>query len=572
MPVGYDPAQYWAVLFVRKSSVFPLILARSVGLLCLSGVVVVIVHLQPEAIEGMVDGSVLLPFQMIVAFVIGFRLNSAYDKYSTAHQLVLDLHADVRTVVNRLSTYLPDDQESHQSLEEIRRLLVLACVLMKKHVRVENDFQMELSCGLITAEEHEALSAVATVASHPGGDGKKDKYPSRNRPSFAMYYVSKRVAALYRAGKLMSAPHAVNIDGILDHLAQILEHIEFIGLTIVPLPYAQLTRWIALVFLMLIPFKVGAGAYEYSDDAVSADVLCAVVSFASNMIYFAIDEVATQLEAPFGRKENDVDFEKMLRRIDKHTAAQLSLRLGRAVPNFDLFPSTRKTSASHEDLAFGRSRRSLNIYELQREASASRLKSERFVMWVLRVVYLRCSWRMAALWDRATGTDKWNDTTNMEPIAQETALIEAQVAAQREHLNRVKAEAGHLGKLAQQAATRAVHRLAGGPVRGYHTSSCNSDLATQHKYSSRLLVAKLQANAVLEDELGSEGHELSQVELQRVQQLAISNGSADTQSSVSYGLADGGEGSVTWPPSTSPRISRIPGNMGTGRVVIRTAC
>ena len=33
-------------------------------------------------------------------------------------------------------------------------------------------------------------------------------------------------------------------------------------------------------------------------------------------------DVATQLEMPFGRSDNDVDFEKMVRRIDKHTAAQ----------------------------------------------------------------------------------------------------------------------------------------------------------------------------------------------------------------------------------------------------------
>ena len=49
------------------------------------------------------------------------------------------------------------------------------------------------------------------------------------------------------------------------------------------------------------------------------------------MVFLAIDEVATQLEAPFGRDGNAIDFERMLRRIDKHTAAQLSLRLRRTV-------------------------------------------------------------------------------------------------------------------------------------------------------------------------------------------------------------------------------------------------
>ena len=31
------------------------------------------------------------------------------------------------------------------------------------------------------------------------------------------------------------------------------------------------------------------------------------------------------MEVPFGTDRNDVDLEKMLRRIDKHTAAQMSV-------------------------------------------------------------------------------------------------------------------------------------------------------------------------------------------------------------------------------------------------------
>ena len=78
-------------------------------------------------------------------------------------------------------------------------------------------------------------------------------------------------------------------------------------------------------------------------------LLTAVLAFVTNLVYFAIDEVANQLETPFGRDENDIDFERMLRRIDKHTAAQLALRLGRPVPHFDLYPETQATWAEPVD-------------------------------------------------------------------------------------------------------------------------------------------------------------------------------------------------------------------------------
>ena len=46
------------------------------------------------------------------------------------------------------------------------------------------------------------------------------------------------------------------------------------------------------------------------------------LSFFANMVYFLIDMTASQMEEPFGSDDNDVPIEKMIRRIDKHTAAQ----------------------------------------------------------------------------------------------------------------------------------------------------------------------------------------------------------------------------------------------------------
>ena len=49
------------------------------------------------------------------------------------------------------------------------------------------------------------------------GDGKTDKYPSRNRPSFAVYLLRKQIMGLYRAGHLPSPPHAAGLDAVVDH-------------------------------------------------------------------------------------------------------------------------------------------------------------------------------------------------------------------------------------------------------------------------------------------------------------------------------------------------------------------
>ena len=50
------------------------------------------------------------------------------------------------------------------------------------------------------------------------------------------------------------------------------------------------------------------------------------------------------MEEPFGDDADDIDTEKLVRRIDKHTAGQLALYMNEPVPNFNLFPDARSTN------------------------------------------------------------------------------------------------------------------------------------------------------------------------------------------------------------------------------------
>ena len=56
------------------------------------------------------------------------------------------------------------------------------------------------------------------------------------------------------------------------------------------------------------------------------------------------------MEAPFGTDVMDVDLSKIIRRIDKFTAAIMSLYLERCVTNFDVYAERRSTSVDHKPL------------------------------------------------------------------------------------------------------------------------------------------------------------------------------------------------------------------------------
>ena len=89
----------------------------------------------------------------------------------------------------------------------------------------------------------------------PAGDGRKAAYPARNWPAVAFYHVQRELVKLFHDGHLPSSPHAASIDALMDQLSDTLEEVELIGLTMAPLPYAQVTRWITLAFLVFLPFE-----------------------------------------------------------------------------------------------------------------------------------------------------------------------------------------------------------------------------------------------------------------------------------------------------------------------------
>ena len=64
----------------------------------------------------------------------------------------------------------------------------------------------------------------------------------------------------------------------------------------------------------------------------------------ANLVYFTVDECAGEMATPFGADANDVDMEKLIRRLDKHSASLLSVHLNAPVEVWSRRrPSTRLT-------------------------------------------------------------------------------------------------------------------------------------------------------------------------------------------------------------------------------------
>jgi predicted membrane chloride channel (bestrophin family) len=73
-----------------------------------------------------------------------------------------------------------------------------------------------------------------------------------------------------------------------------------------------------------------------------------IISLSAHIVYFTVDQCASEMETPFGDDMNDIDIDKHIRRIDKHSAALLSIFAESPIVNFDLFPETRSTNVANQ--------------------------------------------------------------------------------------------------------------------------------------------------------------------------------------------------------------------------------
>ena len=332
-----DPHDYWGVIFARKGSGIPAILPRA--LLCLP-IPIGIALLDHYGIindgDDLSFAPITPPFTAVLGLLMAFRTGDAFRKWQEAGKLVLEMHAHANEAVSSMCSFLPKgDVESEVGVREVRRLVVLGCLLIKQHILEEkSNLDKEVESGVMTAEEQKMMTkTVATVANGPTGDGKKDRFPSKHRPAFAFAKAQAINCSLHRSGKY-HVPHTfMAVDKAIVLVASTFEDVEHLGTTVLPLPYAQLIRLLVLIYLLELPLAtvsaIGWGVVP----------LC----FLANIVYFLIDESSAEMEQPFGTDENDIPIEKMIRRIDKHTASQVMTFTGMPATNYNLFSETRST-------------------------------------------------------------------------------------------------------------------------------------------------------------------------------------------------------------------------------------
>jgi len=132
-----------------------------------------------------VPGRLITPFALLVALLTSYRLNHAHGKWEVANGSVMVIQETSRLIISRLCAIFPATALNKERLLRFRRLMVLGCVSIYKHVHSVKDFEAELQRKLVTKEELALFSRISTIYFEEGHD-KSDKFPTKNRRAPAL--------------------------------------------------------------------------------------------------------------------------------------------------------------------------------------------------------------------------------------------------------------------------------------------------------------------------------------------------------------------------------------------------
>ena len=190
----YLPADFWGVAFTTKGSALPKIMLRSI-VFTAPAILAVLVRRDGYLGDGIgptdedsltrftlpeVPGRLITPFALLVALLTSYRLNHAHGKWEVANGSVMVIQETSRLLISRLCAIFPATALNKERLLRFRRLMVLGCVSIYKHVHSIKDFDAELQRNLLTREELALFSRTSTI-SYEEGHNKSDKFPTKNR-------------------------------------------------------------------------------------------------------------------------------------------------------------------------------------------------------------------------------------------------------------------------------------------------------------------------------------------------------------------------------------------------------
>ncbi|MCA1245636.1 bestrophin family protein [Massilia sp. MS-15] len=235
-----------------------------------------------------------IPFTLIglpLAIFLGFRNNSAYDRFWEGRKLWGELLLRARNLARQCASLVDDPRPAHirNGLEDVRVRMVLRAAAFSHALRdllrkLPPDPALE---GLLQPAEFAALAQAP------------------NKPDYLMQQMGHDLARCLKEERIAPCL-AVNIDHTLSAMTAAAASCERIRNTPIPFSYTLLLHRTAYLYCFLLPFGL------VDTIGFMTPLVVAIVAYT----FFGLDALGDELEEPFGTDHNDLSLNAICRAIE----------------------------------------------------------------------------------------------------------------------------------------------------------------------------------------------------------------------------------------------------------------
>jgi len=290
MIVRERPAGFRLFLILRGS-----VLQRIRVSLAINTLLAILVTLAHGSLFSVKITLTPIPFTLIglpLAIFLGFRNNTAYDRYWEGRKLWGELVIQTRTLARQCLGLidLPQPVDSAQRDRDVRVRMIHRAIAYAHALRLQLRDQASPEVQRwVTAQEWQAL----------------ERKPVGKRADALMLAMGQELGGCVRRGEI-DACLAARMDGTLTGMVAAAASCERIRHTPMPFSYALLLHRTAYMYCFLMPF----GLVDIT--GFMTPFVVAIVAYT----FFGLDALGDELEEPFGMESNDLPLDTICRGIE----------------------------------------------------------------------------------------------------------------------------------------------------------------------------------------------------------------------------------------------------------------
>ena len=235
-----------------------------------------------------------IPFTLIglpIAIFLGFRNNSAYDRFWEGRKLWGELVLRCRNLARQTTSLIDDPQPALASngLQDTRVRIIYRAIAFVHALRDQ-------------LRDQPGSPYLATFLQP---DEYDDMARARNKPDSLMLHMGADLQRCIKEGRI-EACLAANIDNTFSSLTAAAASCERIKNTPIPYSYTLLLHRTAYIYCFLLPFGL------VDSIGFMTPFVVAIVAYT----FFGLDALGDELEEPFGTEHNDLPLDAICRAIE----------------------------------------------------------------------------------------------------------------------------------------------------------------------------------------------------------------------------------------------------------------